>query len=121
MRILVADDNHDSADAFALLLQLTGHEVRTAYSGSDALAAAGKFHPDLALLDIGMPGMTGYEVARGIRAAEWGRNMVLVAVTGWGQDDDKQRAEDAGFDHHLTKPLDISVLEPLLARYGREA
>ena len=78
--------------------------------GAQALLAAEKFHPQIALLDIGMPTYNGYEVARRIRAAPWGRSMLLVAVTGWGQAEDKRRAKEAGFDHHFTKPLDLDVL-----------
>jgi PAS domain S-box-containing protein len=115
LRVLVADDSRDNADSCAMLLRISGHDVLTAYSGHDALALAEKFTPQLALVDIGMPGMNGYEVARRIRAAEWGADMMLVAVTGWGQVEDKRQAEAAGFDHHLVKPIDLKVLQPLFA------
>lgn len=116
LRVLVTDDNRDNADSCAMLLQLSGHEVRTAYSGQEALTLGADFVPQLALIDISMPNMDGYEVARQIRASQWGRQLVLVAVTGWGQDADKQMAEGAGFNHHLTKPFDIETLNPLLAK-----
>jgi CheY-like chemotaxis protein/two-component sensor histidine kinase len=109
-RILVADDNRDAASSLATLLALDGHDVRVANDGAQALAAAEAFLPQIALLDIGMPKRNGYEVARAIRTAPWGASMVLVAVTGWGQSEDKRRAMDAGFDHHFTKPLDLDVL-----------
>jgi signal transduction histidine kinase len=116
VRVLVADDNHDSAESCAALLQLNGHEVHTADGGRSALELAEKVRPDVVLLDIGMPDLNGYEVARSIRAASWGQQMILVAVTGWGQQEDKRRALDAGFDHHLTKPVDGRALESLVRR-----
>ena len=116
LRILIADDNRDSADSMSLLLQLQGHEVRTAYDGAEALAAAESFHPDVAVLDIAMPGMNGYETATRIRREPWGGNVMLVAMSGFGQESDKRRAAAAGFDHHLTKPVDNAVLEQLLSR-----
>jgi PAS domain S-box-containing protein len=109
-RILVADDNRDAASSLATLLTLDGHDVRIANDGARALVEAEAFRPHIALLDIGMPKHNGYDVARTIRAADWGRSMVLVAVTGWGQSEDKRRAKEAGFDHHFTKPLDLDVL-----------
>ncbi|MFO7276723.1 MAG: PAS domain S-box protein [Pseudomonadota bacterium] len=120
LRVLVADDNRDSAECCATLLQLWGHEVEIAHSGRQALEAAESFRPDAVVLDIGMPEMNGYEVAARIRAAEWGRETILIAVTGWGQDEDKRRAMEAGFDHHLTKPIDPRCLETLLRREGNE-
>jgi PAS domain S-box-containing protein len=115
-RVLVADDNPDSADSCAALLELWGHDVQVAYTGPQALALAESFRPQVLLLDIGMPGLNGYEVAERIRAHEWGQDMTLVAITGWGQADDKRRALAVGFDHHLTKPIDPESLEPLLRR-----
>lgn len=109
-RILVADDNRDAASSLATVLALDGHDVRTADDGMQALAEAESFRPQIVLLDIGMPKRNGYDVARAIRAAPWGASMVLVAVTGWGQSDDKRRAMDAGFDRHFTKPIDLDVL-----------
>jgi PAS domain S-box-containing protein len=114
-RVLVADDNRDAAESLRLLLGLAGHEVRVAHDGPDALAAAAEFRPDTVLLDIGMPGLNGYEVAARLRALEWGRALVLVAITGWGQEQDKRLALDAGFDHHLTKPIDPDRIEALLS------
>jgi CheY-like chemotaxis protein len=109
-RILVADDNEDAASSLGTLLMLDGHEVRVVNDGEAAFAAAETFRPDIALLDIGMPKQNGYEVARRIRATPWGASLLLVAVTGWGQAEDKRRAKEAGFDHHFTKPLDLDVL-----------
>jgi CheY-like chemotaxis protein len=114
-RILVADDNRDAATSLATLLSLDGHDVRVANDGAQALAEAEAFRPDIALLDIGMPKRNGYEVARAIRAAPWGTSMLLVAVTGWGQSEDKRRAMEAGFDRHFTKPLDLDVLTAFVA------
>lgn len=119
LRVLIVDDNHDSADMFAMLLEMTGHDVRNAYSGQDALTAAAEFQPQIAFLDIGMPGMNGYEVAHKIRESVWGQNVVLAAVTGWGQAEDKRLATEAGFDHHLAKPVNLAMLQPLLAAAGR--
>ena len=116
LRLLVADDNRDSAESCAALLELGGHEVHAAEAGRQALELAEKLRPEVLLLDIGMPDLNGYEVARSIRAAPWGQQMILVAVTGWGQEDDKRRARDAGFDHHLTKPVDARALESLVSR-----
>jgi len=105
LRVLVADDNHDAADMCALLLGLAGHEVHAAYSGRRALELAEKFLPDVALLDVGMPDLDGFRVAQLIRGASWGKDTRLIAVTGWGRDEDRQRAFAAGFHHHLTKPI----------------
>jgi signal transduction histidine kinase/ActR/RegA family two-component response regulator len=105
-RILVADDNRDAAESLAALLELEGHEVTLAYDGADALLAYERVRPQICLLDIGMPHRTGNEVAAEIRSREDGRVPTLVAITGWGQDADRQRALAAGFDHHLTKPVD---------------
>ena len=116
LRVLVVDDNQDAADSLSVLLQLMGHEVRTAYDGLEAVAAAGAFAPDLVLLDIGLPKLNGYEAARRIREQPGGRGMTLVAVTGWGQDEDQRRSREAGFNLHITKPLDPAVLERLLVR-----
>jgi CheY-like chemotaxis protein/two-component sensor histidine kinase len=116
-RILVVDDNQDSADTLAMLLELHGNEVQVAYDGPEALAAARDFGPEVVFLDIGLPGMDGYEVARQMRAEPLLGKAMLVAQTGWGQEEDKQRALDAGFDHHLTKPVDPAALDGLLASY----
>ena len=113
-RIVVADDNEDSAQSFAMLLSFSGHEVRIAHDGEQALDAMRNFRPDVAFLDIGMPRLSGYEVAELVRAEPWGREMKLIAVTGWGQPDDKMRARTAGFDQHLVKPIDPSEVDRLL-------
>jgi len=115
LRVLVADDNRDAAESLSMLLELQGHEVRTALGGEEALAAGAAFGPHVALLDIGMPGLNGYEVAARMRTEDWGARALLVAITGWGQAEDKRRAEDAGFDRHLTKPVAFDTLQSLLA------
>jgi CheY-like chemotaxis protein len=94
---------------------LAGHDLQTAYDGLEAVQAAATFRPEVVLLDIGMPKMNGYEAARHIREQPWGKSMALIALTGWGQEEDKRRAFEAGFDHHLTKPVDPAALEKLLA------
>lgn len=114
LRILVADDNHDSATSWAALLEQAGHEVLATYDGLAACEAAESFRPQVALLDIGMPELNGYEVARHIRSMEWGRDIYLVAVTGWGQARDRALAREAGFDEHHTKPLDPDRLQATL-------
>ncbi|MES2936352.1 MAG: ATP-binding protein [Pseudomonadota bacterium] len=114
MRILVADDNRDAADTLSLLLGLMGHEVRTAYDGTDALAAGQDFRPAIAILDIGMPGMNGYEVARALRAQPWAASLLLVAATGWGDEAARRKALEAGFDRHLVKPVSVDAFEELL-------
>jgi PAS domain S-box-containing protein len=114
-RILAVDDNRDAADSLTLMLQLMGHETRTAYDGLEAVQAAAIFRPDAVLLDIGLPKMNGYEAARHIRAQPWGKRMALIALTGWGQEEDERRAVEAGFDHHLTKPAEPASLQRLLA------
>jgi two-component system CheB/CheR fusion protein len=112
-RILVADDNVDSAESMSMLLKLSGHEVHLAHTGADALRAAREIRPDIGIFDIGMPDLNGYEVAERIRHEAWGKRITLIAVTGWGQESDKRRALAAGFDHHLTKPVDPEKLELL--------
>jgi CheY-like chemotaxis protein len=113
-RIVVADDNEDSAQSFALLLSFSGHEVRVAHDGTAALRALREYRPDVAFLDIGMPGLTGYEVAQAVRSEPWGHEIKLIAVTGWGQPEDTQRARSAGFDRHLVKPIDPAEVDRLL-------
>ena len=113
-KVLVVDDSRDAADSCATLLQLSGHEVRVAYNGRRALELARDFHPDAVLLDIGLPDISGYELARTIRAAPWAGSVILIALTGWGQEQDKRRALQAGFDRHLTKPIAPDTLESLL-------
>src|SRR4029453_2664529 len=102
-------------ESLGMVLRLKGHDIQTAHDGLEAVQAAATFRPDVVLLDIGMPKMNGYEVARHIRRQAWGKTMALIAVTGWGQEEDKRRALEAGCDHHLTKPVDPSALEKLLA------
>jgi len=114
-RILVVDDNRDSADSLALLLKLTGHDVHTAHDGLEGVEAAMRLQPDVILLDIGMPRLNGYEAARRIREQRRHQVVTLVALTGWGQQADRRRSEDAGFDFHLVKPVDMAALTKLLA------
>lgn len=113
-RVLVADDNRDAADSLRAVLRLGGHDVCVAYSGEEALALGATHQPEVAILDIGMPDMDGYETARRVREAPWGRDALLVALTGWGQEADKRRARAAGFDLHYTKPVAIEEVERLL-------
>jgi PAS domain S-box-containing protein len=113
-RLLVVDDNKDAANGLALVLRMLGHEVVTAYDGLEALDVAARFLPDAVLLDLGMPKLNGYDTARRIREAAWGARTVLVALTGWGQEEDKERSRQAGFDHHLTKPAEPAALQAIL-------
>jgi signal transduction histidine kinase len=113
-RVLIADDNRDAADSLATLLQLAGHEVRVAYGGEATLSLAQAFRPEFAVLDIGMPDLNGYRVAEALRAESWGASPYLIALTGWGQDEDKRKAFAAGFDAHLTKPIELEQLNRLL-------
>jgi CheY-like chemotaxis protein len=114
-RVLIVDDNRDGAQGLALMLDLEGHDVRTASDGLEALEIAEEFRPNVVLLDIGMPGIDGYETARRLRARPWGESVLLCAQTGWGQEDDKRRARNAGFDRHLVKPVDPEELSRILA------
>ena len=114
LKILVVDDNRDAADTCATLLELSGHHVQIAYTGRSALELAETFRPHALLLDIGLPDFDGYQLAKKIRAAPWGGSIVLIALTGWGQEADRRRAFDAGFDHHLTKPIAPETVESLL-------
>ncbi|HET9233148.1 MAG TPA: response regulator, partial [Candidatus Eisenbacteria bacterium] len=113
-RILIVDDNRDAADSLAILLRMADHDVRTVHDGLEALDAATDFEPEVVLLDIGLPKLNGYEVARHIRELKGGRDRLLVAMTGWGQKEDHRRSREAGFDHHLTKPVEFSTLMNLL-------
>jgi DNA-binding response OmpR family regulator len=115
LRILIVDDNHDSAMSLAMLLSITGHETRTAHDGESALSTAESFLPDVVLLDIGLPKLNGYEVAQRIREQAWGKSMFLIAVTGWGQEEDRQRSAEVGLDVHMVKPVEPAALEKLLA------
>jgi two-component system CheB/CheR fusion protein len=114
-RILVADDNVDSADCLARLLKIAGHELRVAYDGPTALALATNFQPKVVLLDIGIPGLSGYDIARRLRENPETKNATLVAITGWGQPEDQQRSREAGFDYHLLKPIKPETLQQLVA------
>lgn len=114
LRILIVDDNADAADSLGQLLEIMGHDVRTAYDGESAIEVAGSFRPSVMLCDIGMPKMNGYDTARSIRTTQWGRGVILVALTGWGQQDDVRKSLAAGFDHHLTKPVEPDTLLQLL-------
>jgi len=113
-RVLVVDDNLDAAEGLAMLLQLKGHQVATAYDGEGAIDAAREFDPQVVLLDIGLPRLDGFEVARRLREEFPNRSMLLVALTGYGQERDRLRAREAGFDHHLLKPVRLELLEQLL-------
>jgi CheY-like chemotaxis protein/anti-sigma regulatory factor (Ser/Thr protein kinase) len=114
-RVLVVDDNEDGAHLLAELVRLTGSEVRTAHDGVEALAAAEAFRPDLVLMDVAMPRMNGLEATRRLRAEPWGRSIRIVALSGWGQADDRARSAEAGCDAHLVKPVDPRTIEELLA------
>jgi CheY-like chemotaxis protein len=114
-RILVVDDNRDSATSMALMLRLLGDEVRTAHDGVEAVEVAEAFRPQVVLMDMGMPRLNGYEATRRIRAQPWGRCVSIIALTGWGQEGDKARAQEAGCNGHLVKPVHLPDLERLLA------
>ena len=114
-RVLVVDDNHDAARLLSMHLRVLGSEVFTASDGYEAVHVAAEVRPDIVLMDIGMPGMNGYDAARRMRSESWGKELLLIALTGWGQEEDKQRAAAAGFDHHLVKPLEPAALRTLLA------
>jgi CheY-like chemotaxis protein len=114
-RVLIVDDNEDAANSLAMILKLGGHETASVHTAVDALQRAADFRPDVVLLDIGLPGMDGYEVAQKMRELPGLRDIRLVAVTGYGRSDDRRRARDAGFDDHLTKPVEFAVLERTLA------
>jgi PAS domain S-box-containing protein len=115
-RILVVDDREDSAQTLARFVTMIGHEARTASDGGEAVAAAEEYRPEVILLDIGLPVMNGYDVARAVRARAWGRDILIVALTGWGQDGDRRQSKEAGIDHHLVKPVDLQALQDLLFR-----
>lgn len=114
LRVLVVDDNVDSAETIGFVLQRMGHQIRTEYDGLRAIAAADAFRPDLILLDIGLPGMNGHEVAREIRQTPWGGTTTIIAVSGWGEEADRQQSRAAGFDHHVVKPLDYDAVKRLM-------
>jgi PAS domain S-box-containing protein len=114
-RVLVVDDNQDSAMSMAMLLKMSGHETQMAHDGQKAIEVAETFRPEVVLLDIGLPKINGYEACRQIREQAWGRDMTLVAVTGWGQESDRKKSREAGFDHHMVKPVDFDSLTKVLA------
>src|SRR5262249_41008758 len=114
-RILVVDDNRDSAESLSMLLRIMGNDTETAHDGLETLRVGAAFRPDVILLDIGMPRLDGYETARRIRQTPWGKPVVLVAKTGWGQDDDKRRSREVGFNFHMVKPVDPAALVKMLA------
>jgi CheY-like chemotaxis protein len=114
-RILVVDDLRDSTDSLAMMLRAKGHDVRTAYDGYEAVEIALQYRPDVVILDIGMPRLNGYDAARMIREQSGGDSPMLIALTGWGHDENRLRTKEAGFDHHLVKPVDPAVLTKLLA------
>lgn len=114
-RILVVDDNHDSAMSLAMMLSIMGHDTRTAHDGESAVETAAAFLPEVVLLDIGLPKLNGYEVAQRIRENTWGQSMFLIAVTGWGQEEDRQRSSEVGLNVHMVKPVEPAALERLLA------
>jgi len=115
LRVLVVDDNRDAADSIAMVMELLGHQVDARYGGLEGYEAAQSLRPQVVFMDIGMPGLDGHEICRRIRAQDWGRDMRLVALTGWGADEDRQRTREAGFDHHLVKPVTAASLKEALA------
>jgi CheY-like chemotaxis protein len=119
-KILVVDDNHDSALSLAMMLSIMGHDTRTAHDGESAVTTAESFLPEVVLLDIGLPKLNGYEVAQRIRQHPWGRSMFLIAVTGWGQEEDRQRSAEVGLNVHMVKPVEPAALEKLLAELAQK-
>jgi two-component system CheB/CheR fusion protein len=121
VRILLVEDNPDAAESLRVLLELAGHEVHVASDGLRALKVVDEFEPELAFIDVGLPGIDGYELASRLRALPSCRSTLLIALTGYGRDEDKKRASDAGFDHHLTKPVDFDAIDRLLANASAPA
>jgi CheY-like chemotaxis protein/anti-sigma regulatory factor (Ser/Thr protein kinase) len=121
VRILLVEDNPDAAETFTVLLELGGHEVRVAKDGLAAIDAVEDFSPDIAFIDVGLPGIDGYDLATRLRAHPGCHSTILVALTGYGRDEDKKRAAEAGFDHHLTKPVDFALIDRLLANVSSSA
>jgi len=121
LRVLVVDDNVDTAGSLAMLLEASGHEVRTAHDGPTALDAALNYRPNVVLLDLGLPGLNGFEVAKRLRQQPVFQNVVLVALTGYGQEADRQRSLDSGFNHHLVKPADFGKVLEILATVSQKA
>jgi len=114
-RILIVDDNVDSADSLAMLLEITGNKTYMAHDGVEAIEAIEKYRPEVVLLDIGLPKIDGHEVCRHVREQPWGKHIVVIALTGWGQEDDRRKSEEAGFNGHLVKPVDYDKLLELLS------
>src|SRR5262249_30603710 len=114
-RFLIVDDNKDAAMALSVLLRLSGHETEVAHDGLQAVEVAEMFQPEIILLDIGLPKWKGYDACRRIREQTWGKNMLIVAVTGWGQEEDRRKAQEAGFDFHMVKPVNYKTLMAILA------
>jgi CheY-like chemotaxis protein len=114
-RILIVDDNQDGADSLAVMLRIMGNELHTVYDGVSAIESSETFAPDAVLLDLGMPNMNGFETCRRIRAHPWGKNMILIALTGWGQAEDRQQSQEAGFNYHLVKPVAPETLMKVVA------
>lgn len=121
VRVLIADDNRDAADTLALLLKIKGYDVRSAYDGKEAFEIASQFFPAVAVLDIGMPVSNGFQTAQAMRKQPWGEHMILIAATGWGEASDRQKTREAGFDHHLVKPLDSTKLLEILSALAKKA
>ncbi len=114
VRILVVDDNFDVMDSLAMVLRAIGHEVLAADSGEEALEVMEHWLPELAFIDVGLPGISGFELAEEVRRREWGANIVLIAMTGWGSSEDKRRSHAAGFNQHAVKPVDLQQLRALI-------
>jgi CheY-like chemotaxis protein len=119
LRVLIVDDNRDTAMGLSLLMRVLGHESRMAYDGLSAVEAAKQYRPNVVLLDIGLPGLTGYEVAKQLRQQAIVKDSMLVAVTAWGQNEAKRLAAEAGFDHHLVKPADFGQLQQIVATVAK--
>ena len=117
-RVLLIDDNIDAAESLAQLLSLSGHDARTAIDGASGLRVAAEFNPEVVFCDLGLPGMSGYEVATSLRALPTGKELILVALTGYGQPSDREKTAQAGFDAHLVKPVDPAVIESFLDDYA---
>jgi CheY-like chemotaxis protein len=114
-RVLVVDDNADALESLSSLVKLMGNEVRQAKDGLEAVKVAGTFRPEIVLMDLGMPNLNGYEAAQRIRQEAWGSEIALVATTGWGQEEDRRRTSEAGFDRHLVKPIEMNSLREIFA------
>jgi CheY-like chemotaxis protein len=117
-RILIVDDNRDAASTLATMLRILGNETQVAHDGFEALDAAATYRPEIVLLDIGMPRLSGYDVCRRLREQPWGNEMVIVAVTGWGKEEDRQNSRAAGFNYHLVKPVEPAALKRVFAEFG---